>query len=637
GRLSNDGEEIELRDAENDVVDEVDYQRGFPWPVCPDGASMELIHPSLDNDLGGSWRSSSFSNGFMETTYLAPADTGWRYFKGLSEPPSPGGLDWRSTNYTENASWLTGQTPIGYGDGDDNTVLNDMRFNYSSVYLRHSIFIPPGQMPEALLLRIYVDDGAIVYFNGMEVDRWHVDPGPQAFNDTANNHEREWEEMVVNNPAAFLNEGTNMIAIHALNATVDSSDFSIDLELRSTQVSGGSPSPNAINNSFSSSAPPQIRQVRHTPEQPVSGTNVTITAKVTDPDGVLLVSLSYQDVDPGSYIRLTDAAYNAPANWTSVGMRDDGLAGDAVAGDDTWTVVLAPSVQIHRRLVRYRITVTDVLANSIQTPYPDDPQPNFAYFVYDGVPDWTGADEPGVSPTTNFPASVMDPLPVYHLIANNTDVDNSQYVGAFDGDQFKGTLVYDGEVYDHIEFHNRGEFSTYVSGKNKWRLRFTLSHEIEVRDDYGKKHNTRKSVINLNAAATPWIPVHRGMGALDETVAFKLFELADVITPKLHWIQYRIIDSVDEAPPGNQYGGDLWGLYHVVEHPDGDFLRERDLPSGNLYKAEGGSGDKKHQGSTHPLDDSDWTGFRSASGSLNTVQWWRDNLHLDSYYTFRAI
>ena len=46
--------------------------------------------------------------------------------------------------------------------------------------------------------------------------------------------------------------------------------------------------------------------------------------------------------------------------------------------------------------MRYRVSSTDELGASITAPYADDPQPNFAYFVYNGDPDWTGSDEPGV-------------------------------------------------------------------------------------------------------------------------------------------------------------------------------------------------------------------------------------------------
>ena len=61
GNLDNDGEKIKLMDSFGKDVDEVDYDSGFPWPTSARGvgSSMELIHPQLDNDLGGSWRSSS--------------------------------------------------------------------------------------------------------------------------------------------------------------------------------------------------------------------------------------------------------------------------------------------------------------------------------------------------------------------------------------------------------------------------------------------------------------------------------------------------------------------------------------------------------------------------------------------------
>lgn len=59
--LGNDGEDLLLRDDSGNLIDSVDYRREFPWPVSAggDGPSMELLNPSLDNDLGGSWLASS--------------------------------------------------------------------------------------------------------------------------------------------------------------------------------------------------------------------------------------------------------------------------------------------------------------------------------------------------------------------------------------------------------------------------------------------------------------------------------------------------------------------------------------------------------------------------------------------------
>ncbi len=55
GRLSDTGDKVSLRDAGGEIVDQVEYKLGFPWPTVgtPPGYSIELIHPKLDNSLGG--------------------------------------------------------------------------------------------------------------------------------------------------------------------------------------------------------------------------------------------------------------------------------------------------------------------------------------------------------------------------------------------------------------------------------------------------------------------------------------------------------------------------------------------------------------------------------------------------------
>lgn len=165
-------------------------------------------------------------------TLLAAADSDWHYRKGTSEASDP--VDaWRFPGFIEDASWLTGQTPVGYGDGDDNTTLSDMFNGYRSVYLRREFDIPVGGVPARLQLRVYADDGAIVWINGVEAARLHVTAGFKAFNDGASSHEAEWENIIIDDASSLINEGSNIIAVHALNQSIVSSDFSIDVELLS--------------------------------------------------------------------------------------------------------------------------------------------------------------------------------------------------------------------------------------------------------------------------------------------------------------------------------------------------------------------------------------------------------------------
>ena len=185
GGLRNGGETIELRDVGGNLVDVVSYKLGFPWPTVGEAPSpsIELIHPNLDNDLGGSWRSSGL---VPPTAGISPADyvlrdSDWSYHLGDSFPATDGaGREWNENDYDESvdAGWTIGQAPIGFGDGDDNTVITR---DHITVFLRKEFTILPGQIPSNLTLRTLYDDGIVVWINGVEVGRYSVDPGAIQF------------------------------------------------------------------------------------------------------------------------------------------------------------------------------------------------------------------------------------------------------------------------------------------------------------------------------------------------------------------------------------------------------------------------------------------------------------------------
>jgi hypothetical protein len=468
GSLSNDGENVVLCDAQGHVVDEVDYQVGFPWPTVGDpvpanttgtGYSMQLIHPSLDNNVAGNWRSG---------------------------PITPG----------------------------------------------------------------------------------------------------------------------------------------------------------AKNSVYSTDVPPCVAQVVHSPKQPRSSQVVTITAKITDPEGVDLVRLQYQIVEPGSYFSVIDGTYQS--GWISIDMHDDGLNGDQVAGDGIYTAQVPASVQQHRRLVRYRIFVVDSQSNFITVPYADDPQPNFAYFVYDGVPAWKGAIKPGATGTigqvVEYGPDVMQSLPVYHLLSRKADVEASTWKEMYTGSEYKwwGTLVYDGQVYDHIRFRSRGGVWRYAMGKNMWKFDFNRTHDFQALDDYGNPYATKWKKLNFSACIQQGDYLHRGEQGMFEAASFKLFNLMGCPASKTNWVQFRIIDDTKESG-ATQYDGDFWGLYMAIEQPDGRFLDEHGLPDGNLYKMEGGSGSLNNQGPKAATNGSDLGQFVSGYSNKPTETWWRTNVNLDAYYGFRCV
>ncbi|MFN0126395.1 MAG: lamin tail domain-containing protein [Verrucomicrobiales bacterium] len=416
----------------------------------------------------------------------------------------------------------------------------------------------------------------------------------------------------------------------------------------------GPPTPGARNALTSGAAPPAIRQVTHTPVAPRSAQPVTVTAKITDPDRLAGAVLEYQTVDPGAYIRLSDALWKT--KWESLDMNDRGTDGDSAADDDIFTAVIPATVQIHRRLVRYRLRAWDGALDEIQVPYADDDCPNFAYFCYDGVPAWTGAVRPGVTPADTFSAATMAKVRAWHLLANATDVQNCQYNNGFnDGTyRFQGAMVVGDRVYDHVRFRVKGQNSTYNTGKNKWKFRFNRGRLLEMPDDYGLT-TTPVRTLNISSVPAPWAPWNRGMHGLDEAMAFRLSDLAGVPSPRTSYLQFRVIDGASEQNPSNQFDGDLWGLYLAFENTDNFFKEAHGLPDGNIFRlqATGAGNSVLGQGEGQPTNLSDLnaftspsTGYRRGGGSTTTApalaniqpeSWFRTHVDLPEYFSWRAV
>lgn len=659
GVLSNEGETILLCDAAKRVVNRVDYQLGFPWPTVGDapGHSIELISPALDNSLGGNWRSGGTAGAAAAETTLLPSGSEWHYRKGTSEASTPIGA-WRDLLFTEDASWLVHTAPVGYDPTATATwaKLNDMTGNYTSVFLRKTFTVTDPSKFVSWRLEALYDDGFNCWINGKRVAFDNVLGENVPYNGLSDITSREDNTYKVfalaDDPATVLKPGQNIIAVQFFNVLKSgSSDAFFDARLiASTGGSGTNPTPGKRNSVYATNAPPAIRQVTHMPEQPGSNQAVAIAAKVTDGEGVANVTLAYQIVSPGQYFSKNDAAYANAASWVSLPMKDDGKGDDLAAGDDIYTAQVPASIQTNRRLIRYRITATDTTGASITVPYADDPQPNFAYFVYDGVPPWSGAiqpngGDPSRSQVMTYDFETMPKLPVYHLITTRKAHEDSQHIpnSTTGGDtssayRWTGTLVYDGVVYDHIGFRARGGVWRYSMGKNMWKMDFLRGHEFQARDEYGRPLEARWKKLNLGANIQQGDYQHRGEQGLFEHTAFRLFNLAGTPAAITFPVHFRIVEYPSEinSTTNNQYDDDFQGLYLAVEQPDGRFLDQHGLPDGNLYKIEGG-GQLNNQGPTQPKNGSDLNTFTSGYNSNPTESWWRSNLELPVYYGFRAI
>ncbi|MBX9679558.1 MAG: CotH kinase family protein [Gemmataceae bacterium] len=373
--------------------------------------------------------------------------------------------------------------------------------------------------------------------------------------------------------------------------------------------------------------------IRHEPVQPKPGVAVLVTAAL--PKETAKTTLRLQAVAPGKYIRKTDPAYEK--DWVDLPMRDDGREGDAKAGDGVFSVRVPATYQKHRWLIRYRVTAIDKNGKATRAPEGDDPSPNFAWWCDAGLSAWTGTRDPGKTPLLTFSPEFLGTLQTMHLIARAEDVARSQWDGGAHRQKQQGTIIYRGVVYDHIQFSNRGQGSAHISGKNKWGVKFNKGHGVPFEDHAGVRFGESIRSLNLNpGGSTPYLPVLRGITGLDEVMSLRAYRLAGVPTPPATWVQWRVVQEVDEVDPKSQYRGDLWGPYVAIGEMEPKVLSDLKLPDGITVSIQSGL---KHapRGMEDAQAQKEWEKFLNTMRSNPKEAWWRANLDLPAYFSFHSM
>lgn len=157
-----------------------------------------------------------------EPAFLVSKQSQWKYTTGPAKPPQ----DWNQPDF-DDSTWKSGRAGFGYGDGDDRTVLRDMRGKYTSVYVRTAFELMEGQGIESLYLYVNFDDGFVAYLNGKKIaaaSATQANGKPRVHLHEARGH----EEFAIPKASEVLKPGRNVLAIEGHNAAVDSSDFSLD-------------------------------------------------------------------------------------------------------------------------------------------------------------------------------------------------------------------------------------------------------------------------------------------------------------------------------------------------------------------------------------------------------------------------
>ncbi|HKX86049.1 MAG TPA: metallophosphoesterase [Flavobacterium sp.] len=194
-------------------------------------------------------------------TTLISTGSSWKYLANGSNQ----GTAWRATTINETG-WLQGNAQLGYGDGDETTVVSygsSSSNKYITTYFRKTFNIANASAFLNYTLKVKRDDGVAVYVNGTEVYRNNLASGASYTTLATLASDDGGTFQTTTLPATTFITGSNTIAVEIHQNAANSSDISFDLELTGN-----------------TSAPPSVTQ-KHirwgTTKNPLEGLTVSWT------------------------------------------------------------------------------------------------------------------------------------------------------------------------------------------------------------------------------------------------------------------------------------------------------------------------------------------------------------------------
>ncbi|MES2591109.1 MAG: PQQ-dependent sugar dehydrogenase [Bacteroidota bacterium] len=183
-----------------------------------------------------------FKDTIIPSSDLILANSAWKYLADGSNQ----GTIWRNGYFTDT-SWPTGNSQLGYGDGDEATLVGygtSSTNKFITTYFRKSFNVTDAAAVQGLELSLMRDDGAVVYLNGIEVYRTNMPTGTISYNTLASTYvdgAAESAYIVANINKNSLITGTNTLAVEIHQNAVSSSDISFNLKLKtiSSPLPGG--------------------------------------------------------------------------------------------------------------------------------------------------------------------------------------------------------------------------------------------------------------------------------------------------------------------------------------------------------------------------------------------------------------
>lgn len=166
---------------------------------------------------------------------ILPSNSVWKYLANGTNQ----GTTWRNTSFND-ASWSSGAAQLGYGDGDEATVVPfgpSATAKYITTYFRKTVNVSGVATLSSISLKVKRDDGIVVYINGTQRYRNNMPTGTISYttlaSTTASNDGNTWNSTTIPN-TAFV-EGNNIIAVEIHQRSASDSDISFDMQITANQ------------------------------------------------------------------------------------------------------------------------------------------------------------------------------------------------------------------------------------------------------------------------------------------------------------------------------------------------------------------------------------------------------------------
>ncbi len=527
--------------------------------VQPDGVTVEFdfgpAYPRQIKDV-----SYGLPQPTSHQTVVTPGTMGQ-----LFVPTSDNGGDGLGTAWTQadfdDSQWSDAVAGIGYErkGGYEDHIVTDVgaaMFDINtSLFVRMPFTLDNPDSVFSMRLELQYEDGFVAYVNGQELVRRNA-PDSVAWNSAATNAHADRLAVVpetipidVAEFPRFLAKD-NVLAIHALNDDIQSSDFllvptlSVDtfgqLQTAERQYFA-QPSPGIPNDLGSSTV---AIEASHTPRAPALGDELTVNATVVATGGELRpVNLHYRVMF---------------GEEQTISMRDDGQHGDGEAADGVYGATIPADVAAPGQMIRYRITVGNE-GNESRLPIFTDPLNTEQYFG-----------------TVVIDPSIESNLEVLHLFLEDPDASQTN-AGTH------GSLFHGGVFYDNIHIDTTGRTVGLAGPKKSHDIFFPSDHWFEL-SDQGFRMNDFDIINDFWNRAKVRVPL-----------GYQTFGM--IGSPSHYSIPVRV-----------QRNGEFYATYSFVDGGNEQFLTRAGLnPEGALYKMNlgfaTGRGQFKKQTRTHENTD----------------------------------